>query len=122
VDETLGREILREVTALREEVRRLAEAMRAPAELAPNPRAEMVCAIARAVGGREFTSADLLKHAETHEAELLAAILAACPEANPRRLGKLLRRLAGQDLEGFRVVCLATEAAGLIWRVEPVGL
>jgi len=52
------------------------------------------------------------------DAELRAAIIAACGVANARRLGKALARVEGFDLAGFVVARIAADRTGTSWSVR----
>jgi len=73
-----------------------------------------------AVGERGFTGAELIDFCEVASATaLLTAIVAACG-TNPRRLGRLFRRIEGQAVGGFVVRRVDDSRAGLVWRVARV--
>lgn len=79
-------------------------------------------AIAAASGGLKFTVAELLLHAEVvadraADQHLHDAIVGAAGAINGRRLGKLLGRLEGTELDGLRVVRVGADREGITWRV-----
>ena len=83
----------------------------------------LVAAIHEAVGPRPFCSWQLIDHAELQVSAALAeAIVDAIGALNARKLGKLLRRIEGQDVQGLRAERVAASREGLVWRVTAAGL
>ena len=73
-----------------------------------------------AVGERGFTGAELIDYAEVSNATaLLHAIVAACG-TNPRRLGRLFRRIEGKEIAGLVVRRVDDSRAGIVWKVARV--
>ena len=73
--------------------------------------AAVVKAIADRIGERPFTVAELV------EDEALAEAL---DDLTARRLGKLLRKAAGAELDGFRVERIGEECGAAIWQIVGV--
>ena len=71
-----------------------------------------VKAIAAAIGSAAFTTAGLIECCAIDE-ELGEAL----GDLTPRRLGKLLRKLAGQDFSGLTIEKIGEERDGAIWRI-----
>jgi hypothetical protein len=64
----------------------------------------------------------LLLHAEVvadraADQRLHDAIVSAVRAINGRRVGKLLRRIEGADIDGLRVVRVGMDREGISWRV-----
>ena len=84
--------------------------------------ADLLCAVAATTQGLKFTVSELLLHAEVvadraADQRLHDAIITACGTVNGRRLGKLLGRLEGRELDGLRVVRVGVGRDGIAWRV-----
>lgn len=113
-------DLLRQVLA---EVRALRLAMEDAGLLQSSaPDAALVAAIGEAVGGREFTAAELVGHVETVGdplARLMAAGLGG--KLTSRAVGKLLARLDGKPCDGLEVRRLGDDRNGAIWAVRPAG-
>lgn len=78
--------------------------------------AEHVGTIALFVRNKAFTAGELCAFATLPEAvNLRAALIALAGTFSPRRLGKMLRRLEGQDISGYRVERCGQERDGIIW-------
>ena len=109
------RELTLEVRALSARIDALCaeRERRPPDEPAVRP---LLHAIALATGGRKFTVAELFEHAEVVE-PLRDAIVDVVGEINGRRLGKLLRRLDGRELDGLRVARIGADREGISWCV-----
>ncbi len=76
----------------------------------------VLLAIAAAVGSRQFTSRELLVHAE-QDADLAGALLDAdCMSV--RETGKLLARLSWQPVDGYQLERAGTVREGIVWRVR----
>ena len=73
----------------------------------------LVQAIAVAANGAAFSVSELLAHAQVSES-LRSSILASCGELNGRKLGRLLRRI-----EGAEVQRCGEDSSGVIWIVKP---
>jgi hypothetical protein len=114
-------ELLRELIA---EVRGLRAALaRQPGDQSPSSSlADLVEAIAFTVGDREFTAPELAKFAEVAPPEKLLTALHEAGGTNPRKVGKLLRRMEKQECGGWRVVQIGTDREGIIWKVVPASL
>lgn len=85
-------------------------------------KAALVSALDAATQGLKFCVSELLLHAEvvadrSADLRLRAAIVAACGSINGRRLGKLLSRIEGKDVDGLKVVRVGTSRDGIIWQV-----
>lgn len=84
-----------------------------------NPTADddrrFLAAIAAAVRGRAFSARELVNHATGDDEDELRAVLAG---ATPKRIGKRLHRLAGQDLGGLMLRRVDRDKDGTIWRVQ----
>ena len=74
--------------------------------------ATLLPSISRSIGDAVFTSVDLQAHAATddHLRDALGGI-------SPRRLGKLLARCAGLDLDCVCVQRVGSVREGALWRV-----
>ncbi|MEJ7669576.1 MAG: hypothetical protein WKH97_12740 [Casimicrobiaceae bacterium] len=88
----------------------------------PITLADLLHAIAATTRGLKFTVNELLEHAEVvadraADQRLHDAIIAACGGLNGRRLGKMLARLEGRELDGLRVVRVGVGRDGIAWRV-----
>jgi hypothetical protein len=102
------------LTALHEDVRALRALLEAR-QTAPAPRAAVVAALAAAVGGRPFTSAEVV--ALTTSVPELAATLEAAWLDSSRQIGKALAALEGVPVGGLRVVRLGERAGAAVWRI-----
>ena len=109
--------ILREVLALRAEVARAHDRRRSPAKLAD---AALSAPLLHAIRDgerrvRRFSVAELLLHAAVvanlaADQRLHDAIVGAVGSLNGRRLGKLLGRLEGRELDGLRIVRVGADS------------
>jgi len=80
---------------------------------------ELAKAIAATAPDRMFTSSELIAHAALPEATILrSAITATIGELNTRTLGKLLKRIEGQNLGGLLVERIGSESDGVCWRIR----
>jgi hypothetical protein len=84
--------------------------------------AELLHAISASSGGRVFRVADLLLRAEVvadraEDRRLRDAILGALGEVNGKRLGQLLRRVEGADIDSLCVARVGRARDGISWRV-----
>jgi hypothetical protein len=80
--------------------------------------ADLLRAIESACGALPFTAADLIEHAALPErAELAAAIVGCIGTASARKLGKLLFKVEGVDLDGLAVHRIRQGRDGIEWRV-----
>jgi hypothetical protein len=75
--------------------------------------------IVHVLGDHVFCTVDLLQRVPSPDDERLrAAIVAACGSLSPRRIGKLLRRYEGRDVERMRVVRTGrVEREGAVWQI-----
>jgi hypothetical protein len=113
----LLRELIAEVRGLRVDLARHAGA--------PTPTeglANLLEAIAFTVGDREFTAPELAQFAEIAPPEKLLTALHEAGGTNPRKVGKLLRRLEKQECGGWRVVQIGNDREGILWKVVPASL
>lgn len=121
--------LLREVLQGQQEI--LAELQELRAAVAARPGRKPTCsaedlalvqAIHLAVGSRAFVASEIIDYMLAPRmkgaAEICAALRAAIAEPDSRRLGKLLKRLDGLDLDGFRVVRVGEDREGAVWSVE----
>ena len=97
-------------------------AARPAASVNDDSAADLLRAIAATTQGLKFTVSELLEHAEVvadraADQRLHDAIITACGTVNGRRLGKLLGRLEGRELEGLRIVRVGMGREGIAWRV-----
>jgi hypothetical protein len=99
-------------------------AARVPRALTPIAAydAELLRAIAATSEGRKFSVAELLLRAEVvadraEDRRLRDAILGALGEVNGKRLGQLLRRVEGADIEQLHVVRVGKGRDGIAWRI-----
>lgn len=119
-------ELLGEVRALRGEVQELRSEIRAPRRpgFSTEDRA-LVRAIFGAVGPRPFTAAEILDYLRPPELKgagaICAALRAAIEVPNSRRLGKLLKRIHGLDVDGLQVVREGEDREGASWSVRECG-
>jgi hypothetical protein len=112
LDRIVG-DLVLEVRALRAELAGRGAALPRAADTAG-----LLRVIVAAVGDRVFTCAELVAHSTLPaSADLHAAIVASVGAANPRKLGKLLRSIEGQDFAGLSVRRVGSERDGLIWCV-----
>jgi len=74
-------------------------------------------AIAKAVGNRPFSMRELIQHAALEIAPAIA-LREALASADPRRIGRLLRRCCGNDVGGYRVREVDSRRDGVVWAVE----
>ena len=84
--------------------------------------ADLLRAIAATTEGLKFTVSELLLHAEVvadraADQRLHDAIVAAVGAINGRRLGKLLRRVEGSNIDGLCVIRVGADRDGVSWRV-----
>ena len=88
------------------------------ARYGPRDQAEAAVppAVARSVGGRRFTSAELFAHAAVDPD--LAAALEAADVTSPRELGRLLARLEVQPSALVAIVRVAESRGCVIWAVR----
>lgn len=77
----------------------------------------IAAAIAGEIGPNLFTAAEVIRRAESRPGPLRIALAANLRQMNARALGKALARLQGQTADGFSVVRMGEESAGVIWRV-----
>ncbi|MBA3776979.1 MAG: hypothetical protein H0X11_11155 [Betaproteobacteria bacterium] len=113
------------LTQIRDELRAIhttLAARRPAASVDDDSAADLLRAIAATTRGLTFTVSELLEHAEivadrAADQRLHDAIVAACGAVNGRRLGKLLGRLEGRELDGLRVVRVGVGRDGIAWRV-----
>jgi hypothetical protein len=112
--ESLLELILAEVRALRRDL--AASVVREPIVA---DYGELLRAIAVTSEGRKFTVSELLETISDRSADqrLRAAIIGALGGINGRRLGHLLRRVEGSDIEQLRVVRVGAGRDGVSWRV-----
>ena len=109
----LLRDIRDELRALRADLagrqRRLAPADRDALE-------RLLPIIASTVAGRVFGVAELAAHARLPSATALREALASI--GGSRKVGRLLARAAGADVNGLRVVRVGEDSAGALWSIE----
>jgi hypothetical protein len=84
--------------------------------------AELLRAIAATSEGRKFSVSELLLRAEVvldpaEDRRLRDAIVAALGEVNGKRLGQLLRRVEGADIDSLCVARVGRARDGVSWRV-----
>jgi hypothetical protein len=101
--------ILREVLALRVEVRALG---------GERVERDLVRLIVHNVRNHRFSSRELVEHATAHSIEMRAVIIAAVGSLSSRRLGRLLRRLEGREFEGYQIVAVGADRDGIVWGVR----
>ncbi|HZH10567.1 MAG TPA: hypothetical protein VEZ24_09360 [Microvirga sp.] len=114
---TLLRALIAEVKGLRADLAR-----QTGAEDPASTLGDLVEAIAFTVGDRVFTAPELAKFAEAAPPEKLQIALHAAGGTNPRKVGKLLRRMEKQECGGWRVVQIGSDRDGLLWKVQPASL
>jgi hypothetical protein len=78
--------------------------------------AVLVATIAAAVGDRAFSARELVAHARV----VGGPVAVALGGLSARRLGKKLRKLAGQEFDGLVVEHLGADRDGAIWVVRVV--
>ena len=100
------------LAALEDRVTRL-EARFRPGDAAD---VQALTAIGTAIGGRPFTSRQLLTYARTAD-PALAAALEGADVGNVYELGKLLSRLTARLVEGLAVERVDEVKAGTRWRI-----
>ncbi len=94
-------------------IRRLLEARQTPRD---ERHAPLVAAIAQAAGGAAFTVAELLQHALVDP-----ALRAAINGQSGRQLGRLLRRIEGQELGGLVVERIGEDGGAVAHGVARAG-
>lgn len=120
-DEGLGllRTLLAEQRQLREELQALRSSVERGRDKPAPPAgiAEHLRAISAMVEGRSFSINELLAHAAIlSEGKALREVIVGMVGAlNGKRLGKLLRRIEGQDIGGLRVERVGADRLGAIW-------
>ena len=72
----------------------------------------LLAAIAECAPETDFTTGELVRHARF--AEPLKELLNGMP---PKKIGRLFKRIEGQDFNGLRVERIGSDSAGVIWRV-----
>jgi hypothetical protein len=98
----------------------LERAAGAPRRLAPADRqavASLLPVIAAAVMGRPFTIRELTKHACLNIAPALV-LRAALADTSAVKLGKLFRRCADCDVDGYSITALESTRFGVRWAVR----
>jgi len=81
----------------------------------------LVAAIHGRVADRVFVAPELVEFAEVAAAEeLRGAILAAVGSLNPRRLGKRLAEIEGEEIDGYRLRRVGADRGGICWQVVRV--
>lgn len=110
----LLRELVYEVRGLRADLAR-----QAGAPIPATSLADLVEAIASTAGDCVFTAVELEEFAEAAPPEKLQIALHAAGGTNPRRIGKLLRRLQKQEFPNWRVVEMGSDRDGILWKVVP---
>jgi len=78
---------------------------------------ELVRAMRETVRDKAFTTAELVEYAGLVPA-LREAIVAAVGALNPRRIGKLLRRIEGHDFDGVNIIRIGADSSGVVWGVR----
>lgn len=104
-------ELLAEVRGLRAdlcELRRKSEPPVKPGDL--------ITAIAECVGDSEFTTTDLVHHARYAEPmrEKLSGM-------SPKKIGRLFRKIEGQDFDGLCISRIGDDRDGVLWRICEFG-
>lgn len=111
-------QVLAEVRELRLELAALRSDLAGHGSQADPATADLLRAIESACGALPFTSSDLLAHAELPDcADLAVAIVACIGAASARKLGKLLCRIEGVDVDGLAVHRVSEGRDGIVWRV-----
>ena len=116
MNDTLGREILDELRAIRAALDRGTHQ--------PNDQgaARLLSIISVEVEGRVFSSAELVEHARITP-PLREAIVDVVGELNARKVGKFLRRVEGRTLGELRIDRVGADSVGVAWhcvRVLPI--
>ncbi len=90
------------------------------ARRSPGPRDHadvvLVGVLTTSTRGLSFTTAAVWRHRAVDVA--LAAALAHADVDSPRQLGRLLRRVEGQDVDGVRLARVGVNREGIIWRAS----
>jgi hypothetical protein len=120
--ESLLELILAEVRGLRADLAASVPRPRKPIAAYDRNDAELLRAIASTSEGRKFSVSELLERVELVEdraadRRLRQAIVAALGTVDGRRLGQLLRRVEGADIEQLRVVRVGENRDGIAWRI-----
>lgn len=84
---------------------------------APPSGGGIAAAIAGEIGPNLFTASEIIRRAESRPGPLRSALATGLRQMNARALGKALARLQGTTLDGFAVVRIGEESAGVIWQV-----
>src|SRR5262245_4611136 len=115
------RELCIELRALRLVVQQLVAELRAQRQdherrrQRPS-RAGLLSAIATSVGDREFTAAEVLRHAEVDPA--LATALDRAELTTARLVAKFFQQVKGRTIDGVRVEPIGKDGDGsILWRV-----
>jgi len=118
---TVSSRLARDLEALRVTVEQLAARV-AVLEAGRGPRdAEdqaLVVAIGVATKGLDFSASALCRHASVDPALSEAFEAADVDIDSARQVGKLLRRIAGHDVAGWRVEQVGTDRKGIRWRLR----
>jgi hypothetical protein len=107
-------DLLRELVAGQRRIIELLERGHRPTTLNRTDRtrlAQLLPAIAGALGSELFHSADIFEH----DAAALRLVRAGL---SPKQLGRLLRRAAGQPIDGYVVEREGIETGAVLWRVK----
>ena len=108
------REVLAELRALRADL----AGRGAPRQAGPETAA-LLLAIRATCGDYIFTCCDLVEHAALPSAsDLQSAIVTAIGTMSPRRIGKRLRAIEGQEFDGLIVRRHGSGRDGVEWRVS----
>jgi hypothetical protein len=109
-------ELLREI---RDELRLLRSDLAGRRPQVDQLTSALVRCITDAAGTRPFSAWELVEHSRLPlRAGLRAAMAAAGAAENCRRVGKLLKRVEGLEVDGRCVVRVGADREGAIWQVQ----
>ena len=113
-------QLLTQIRDGQHEVVALLKEQRPPPKPGDARYAELVAAIRAAIGDRVFSSAELIEHCDVAP-ELAVAITETVGGFNTRKVGRVLRRVEGMDLDGLRVARIGSDSNGVTWQIIALG-
>lgn len=115
-------DLLDELRSIQAEHQRLGDRLQAVIEAATvGAENQLLLAIYAATGNRvTFAAADVFRHAEATENEALRSALVLAGAHNPKKLGKRLSKLAGEEIGGLCVDKIGETNDGFLWHIVPV--
>jgi hypothetical protein len=118
-DRKLLSELIAEIRGLRADLAASAPRAREPIAAYDADVVELLRAISSASEGRKFTVSGLLETISdrAEDRRLRDSIVAALGTVDGRRLGQLLRRVEGADIDSLSVARVGEGRDGIAWRV-----